>query len=386
MVFNPVLHGLRGVAALMVMVYHWSGVFPGFVTAINHMSIMGCNWDLAFLIKMGWQGVDWFFVLSGFVLTGTLWNKKQNIGSTLQFWLRRAARIFPALWVQIALLLTFWYVVGWVTSVDWRQVFSNAILWLRPLPGGARSLNGVYWTLPVEFSFYLLLPFLFFLYRRVHILLLIGLAVAFQLFGKFAGWFVPYSDLVYPFWRYVYPFFSGIQLAFIVGMGLHLIRLRLSELQRRLVFLALLLAYLTTLAVMNQSLAEYPRAHWIPLVWRMGVTIVIGAIIWTLLQPMRGTAWLASRPMVWLGEVSFGIYLWHFPVQIAIKKAAQGFFDGTWLSLAALILTTAVTLVLAALSYQYVERPAIRWAARKSEPIDGWFGMGRRLRPSDTDQ
>ena len=120
MVFNPILHGLRGVAALMVMVNHWSGVFPGFVTTISHMSVRGCNWDLAFLIKMGWQGVDWFFVLSGFVLTGTLWNKKQNIRNTLHFWLRRAARIFPALWVQIALLLMFWYLVGWVNSVDWR--------------------------------------------------------------------------------------------------------------------------------------------------------------------------------------------------------------------------------------------------------------------------
>lgn len=365
MKFNPALHGLRGAAALLVMIYHWSGPFPGFVQAISDVSFAGVSWNLALPIKMGWLGVDWFFVLSGFVLTGTLWHRRLSVAEVLQFWLRRAARIFPALWVQIILLVLFWYSVGWLASIDWRQVFSNAILWLRPLPGGARSINGVYWTLPVEFSFYLLLPLLFLLYRRTHIMVVIVLAVAFQLFGKFAGYLVPYSDLVYPFWRKVYPFFSGLQLAFVFGIALHTVSWQWPEHQRRIALGLLTFSYFAMMWFMNHHLAEVPRAHWLPLVWRMGMALIIAGMVWLIVQPMRGTGWLDSRPMVWLGEISYGIYLWHLPVQTALARLAPGAFDSPALSMFALALTTGVTLILASLSFYFVERPIIRRFSRR---------------------
>lgn len=358
--FNPVLHGLRGIAAMMVLIYHWSGPFPEFALALRNVPLAGASWDLSLPIKMGWLGVDWFFVLSGFVLTGTLWHRRLSVAEVLKFWSRRAARILPALWVQIILLVLFWYSMGWLISIDWRQIFSNAVLWLRPLPGGARSINGVYWTLPVEFSFYLLLPFLFVLYRRTHIMVLIVLAVAFQLFGKFAGYLVPYSDFVYPFWRKVYPFFAGLQLAFVLGMALHAITLNWQEQRRRVALGGLVLLYLAMLWFMNHHLAGVHRAHWLPLIWRMVMALIIAAMIWILAQPMRGTGWMASRPMVWLGEISFGVYLWHLPVQSTVAKLTPGWWGTSVMALAALLLTTGITLALSTLSFRYVEKPMIR--------------------------
>lgn len=157
-----------------MLLFHSASPFPGLVQFLSDVPVFGARWDLSFLVRTGWIGVDWFFVLSGFVLAGTLWAKSLSSGEVLRFWWRRSVRIFPALWLQLLTLVPLLYALGLMANIDWAQVFGNAVLWLRPLPWGYRSLNGVYWTLVVEFSFYLLLPWLLMLLRCTHILLLLA--------------------------------------------------------------------------------------------------------------------------------------------------------------------------------------------------------------------
>ena len=98
MTFNPALHGMRALAALGVLLFHWTGVFPAMTRALENVSFLGMNWDLMFFVKMGWIGVDWFFVLSGYVLAATIWHSPLHWRDVLQFWKRRVLRIFPAIW------------------------------------------------------------------------------------------------------------------------------------------------------------------------------------------------------------------------------------------------------------------------------------------------
>ena len=76
--FVPVLHGLRGLAAMAVLLYHWEGSYPGLSLALKSVPFLGTQWDLLFPVRFGWIGVDWFFVLSGFLLAGNLWHSPKT--------------------------------------------------------------------------------------------------------------------------------------------------------------------------------------------------------------------------------------------------------------------------------------------------------------------
>jgi peptidoglycan/LPS O-acetylase OafA/YrhL len=80
-----------------------------------------------------------------------------------------------------------------------------------------------------------------------------------------------------------------------------------------------------------------------------------------LCRPLAGWGWLSARPLVWLGEVSFGVYLWHYPVQTGMARLWPAAFAGVGGSMLALVLSLVVTLVLAALSFHGLEQRVSRW-------------------------
>lgn len=366
MQFNNTLHGVRGLAALLVLLYHWHGPFPAAARAVEKFEVFGIPIDLGILIRMGWIGVDWFFVLSGYVLASTLWERRLTILEIMQFWKRRVLRIFPALWLQLVVLVPILYAVGVFSGFNWEQFFKSAVLWLRPLPQGVRGYNGVYWTLVVELSFYLFLPFLLLLFRRTNIWFVIFLAALVQLYGQFGWLLVPVFDHAYFVLRSVYPFLAGVQLAFIVGLALNYFRLHLSDRQRYLWLLIFIFVYFSMLWLLDHYKSEIPRGHWTPLIWRMTMALIIAGIIFAILNPLRGIGWLSSGIMVWLGDISYGIYLWHLPVQSLTARLLPGPWSTPMGSVAALLLTTAITFAVASLSYYLVERPILnRFAGRR---------------------
>jgi len=154
----PALDGLRGIAIIFVMVYH----FFALCTPAD-------NWvdDLVFSVgKAGWIGVDMFFVLSGFLITGILYDSRNARGYFRSFYVRRALRIFPlyyfvlfVLFVSLSFLSTslpenyamlrkeqVWF---WVYLINWYFAFQ----------GGFTLPAGHFWSLAVEEQFYLVWPF-----------------------------------------------------------------------------------------------------------------------------------------------------------------------------------------------------------------------------------
>jgi peptidoglycan/LPS O-acetylase OafA/YrhL len=161
-----VLTGIRGWAALWVFLYHaWS--LSGHSDLI--VDVAGLSLDFTPLASVGGAGVTIFFVLSGFLLAIPFaeWQAGMRERPALgKYFLRRVARVFPAYYAQLAILLV---IAAWVPGQpgieDWGTLRRHLLMLFVTPPIGTLPINGVWWTLPIEFSFYLVLPLLAFLLR-----------------------------------------------------------------------------------------------------------------------------------------------------------------------------------------------------------------------------
>jgi len=104
-------------------------------------------------------------------------------------------------------------------------------------------------------------------------------------------------------------------------------------------------------------------------VWNPLMAIVIATGVYCLLKPLPESIFLTSKPFVFLGEISFGIYLWHLPVQYSILIYLPKEGDLPVLSGLALIFSFAITIPVAALSYYLIEQPIMGWGKRKTKII-----------------
>ncbi len=153
--YYPALDGLRGVAILAVMTYHFSGGYSGTSPLLR-------KW--ATIANAGWMGVDLFFVLSGFLITGILYDTATYANRLKNFYARRALRIFPLFYGLLFGLL----VVTPIVHLRWQWgdilyffYLGNMTALLSPgLANLHPSLNlGHLWSLAVEEQFYLIWPF-----------------------------------------------------------------------------------------------------------------------------------------------------------------------------------------------------------------------------------
>ena len=145
------LDGIRGLAILLVMFHNESGVYPAL-----HLGKIFAN---------GWMGVDLFFVLSGFLITGILLDSKDSEGYFRNFYARRCLRIWP---LYYSLLLLMFFILPAMHKAFAGIVFERSSPWwayplfiqtfLVPVPANATGPLGVTWSLAVEEQFYLVWP------------------------------------------------------------------------------------------------------------------------------------------------------------------------------------------------------------------------------------
>ena len=156
---RPGLTGLRALAAGWVMAFHLNA-FVGPVPL--HVDLGFARFETTHLLTEGWVGVDIFFVLSGFLLTLHVLERagEGTFGARYATYLRgRVLRVVPAYWAQIAVLLAAALLLTGALP-PWTRDVPAHLVFLQNLSERAHAaINGIYWTLPVEFSFYLVLPF-----------------------------------------------------------------------------------------------------------------------------------------------------------------------------------------------------------------------------------
>ncbi|WP_326560385.1 acyltransferase family protein [Micromonospora sp. NBC_01796] len=344
----PSLTGLRWIAAMLVFGFH--------VGTMRVIAEPDYHAVVSKVFTLGLSGVQFFFILSGFVL---VWSARPG-DTPLAFWRRRAAKIFPnhvVLWAAVLLLGLYW-----ADPFNLKVALTNLFLvqaW-NPTPGWFYSVNTVSWSLSCELFFYLCLPLVLPLIRRLRPWVLVAVIVAMPLLilSLWPGQLlVPEADRwwftqVFPLVRSL-EFWMGVAAAELMVRG----RWRGPNLK-----VATVIFLLTWVAATQWIRAEL----WTTLLAAAYILVIAAAAE----ADVRGTwsPW-RSRPMRWLGEVSFAYYLVHVFVVTSILRATnhQGGFPG-WQGPAAAIGFLLLNLVLAGLLYRFVETPTMRLLGPRRRP------------------
>ncbi len=344
--YSPQLDGLRFVAALLVFMHHAPSL-PG-LTHFKHN---------------GWIGVDLFLCISAFLLTRLLSLEFQKTG-TLQirhFFIRRALRIWP--------LYFFYATIVCVLAVCWREQDTTSVSgwWLTHLTftnNVMTALKGYssipysahLWTISLEEQAYLVMPFLllaYFLSRapRNHLAYFGVIAILTLLVARLAFFL---NSAPHPF-VWVLPLRAD---AFIIGAVAAILTDDTTVGRPR--------STMTFGLLVMCSANLFPGIGTHSLYQVFGYTIIsIGCVLVVLAsqaQVLRSSL-LASRPMRYLGKISYGIYIYHL---LSIDIAARVFWrlSGVSGDLARFLFRLAVTLLLSSVSYAVLEKPFLRLKAR----------------------
>ena len=374
--YMPGLDGLRAIAVLAVIVFH-----------------LGFGWAPGGLL-----GVGIFFTLSGYLITDILLTQlsgRGRIGLT-QFWLGRARRLLPALFVMLAIVV-FWVTVfgpaqpdqfrkAVVSSVfyvnNWEQIFGNVSYFARFAPEG--TLNHL-WSLSVEEQFYIFWPFLLLIGAKlVHErplasgvrprLALLTIALALVATIEMAVLYHPTLD---PSRIYYGTDTRAGGLLFGAALAMVWPSRRLSHRitpQARDMLDGIGVLGLLIIAFMIWQVGEFSS-----FLYRGGFVILSLATV-MVLMPLAHPAcrlgrFLGIRPLRWVGVRSYAIYLWQTPVIVLTALHAQNPQDE---GLLRKLLQVAAIFAIAALSWRFVEEPirhgAIgRFFARRRAVGWGWY-------------
>lgn len=326
MKYRADIDGLRAVAVLAVVGFH-----------------AGVPW-----LTGGFAGVDVFFVISGFLIAGVVAERQARGDFSLGwFWERRVRRIFPSL---MAMLAATTAVAAWLLLprdfVQYAQSMGAALVSLSNVWfwehsgyfGGNDQIRPLLhtWSLAVEEQFYLVFPLLMLLTARFaagRIRMVLGVLAAISLaFGVWqtaahaeAAFYLPFSrawellaGVLLALWRPVIPWPAVRHGAGVVGLAL----------------------------IAAACLLFTEASHWPGLA---ALVPVLGAVLVIAGEGGMAGRLLATRPMVWIGLISYSLYLWHWPLLTFQRFLAPGPWPAAIAVLAAI--------GLAALSLRFVERP-----------------------------
>jgi peptidoglycan/LPS O-acetylase OafA/YrhL len=354
----PQLDGLRGIAILMVVIHHY---FCMQVTPVPRSLLAYCSHALG----LTWSGVDLFFVLSGFLIAGILLDHRGASNYFRVFYARRICRILPLYFLILALFFCCARVVpssfpaaGWLFGdpfPGWSYAtFTQNIFMGRAGDYGPKWL-GMTWSLAVEEQFYLFVPMLI---RLVPRRALPGVVAAGVLAAPVLRWASPgfHAD-VNTAWR-MDSLLAGAGLAMLVRWEPFVPFILRHRGFLRSVFFLLLVG--TGVLTFRPAIFGAFDFFWLAALY---ATLLLIAFADT--EPSLGRV-LRFPSLVWVGQVSYGIYLIHQPV--------SGLLHG-WLRHAppelrapsdagVTLLALCLTLLLAALSHRFFEGPILRFGHR----------------------
>lgn len=329
--YRPDIDGLRAIAIIAVVIFHaFPRIMPG-----------------------GFIGVDIFFVISGYLISTIIFSNLEHERFTLvEFYVRRVRRIFPALILVLISCVAFgWFVLF---ADEYKQLgkhaaasaafIQNFILWRESgyFDNAAETKPLLHlWSLVIEEQFYFFWPLLLaFIWKRqwsflglIAVIAAVSFAVNIYLISSghpAAAFFLPFSRA----WELM----VGGVLAYVVLHRPQLIE-KYKDAQSFMGFALIL----TGLLFVNKD-REFPG--WWALLPTMGAFFIISA---------GPSSWLnekllANKPMVWIGLISYPLYLWHWPI-LSYLKIVQGGYSNIQ-GLVALIASVG----LAWLTYHFIEK------------------------------
>jgi peptidoglycan/LPS O-acetylase OafA/YrhL len=301
--FRPDIQGMRAVAVILVILVHAS--VPG--------------------VEGGYVGVDVFFVISGFVITRLLLRQpRRNIARNLgDFYANRIRRIVPAATLALVVTVIAAYAllgVNFDTSllidVRWASLFGENFRLIHTasnyfVPGLAPSLVTHFWSLAVEEQFYLCYPIIIFSltwvtprrYRILAIAIFLVMAIA------ISAWWSWHLTTLNPVAAYYSPFTRFWELA--LGGLTAVIPAQWARRTPKVnsFFAVAAVVALCTAAVRLSGTSVFPGVvAWWP-------CLASATLLWTGQSSVRGApaSWLSWRPLRYIGDISYSLYLWHYP-------------------------------------------------------------------------
>ncbi|WP_185173276.1 acyltransferase family protein [Rothia nasimurium] len=368
------LDGVRAIAVLLVLVYHfWPQYLPG-----------------------GMIGVDIFFVISGYLITALLLREGAYTGKMdiVSFWVRRLRRLVPAFALLTLVVGSLALLVGGDAQVGLgRQIlgaFTYSSNWLLIWAGNdyftqtSPELMTNFWSLAVEEQFYLFWPVVMVIvfmftakwWQRALVPGVLGAlsllaAVVLGLLGAST------TRLYYGTDTHLYGLMLGVLLAMMIPWSMY------PPVDDRLYplvgygngiwgWLRQLVGWVSLVAVIPFALTLSDHSSWL-MPWGLLVGSLLGmGIIQALLPDVRGgtsglfRGLLSLAPLRWIGQRSYGIYLWHWPLMV-LTHYTFGAARSPWVNVGVLFLT----LIVAGLSYMYVEQPVRHLGFRGA--LSAWF-------------
>jgi peptidoglycan/LPS O-acetylase OafA/YrhL len=346
------LDGLRALAVLMVVAWHYIGIPDG------------PNFWLWRIFYLGHFGVDLFFVLSGFLITTILLENRQSNTFFSSFYGRRAFRIWPAYYLTCAVCFA-----GWLSGASpglfegvvpgWTYIFGVQNFWMAKLQNYGVYCLSVTWSLAIEEQFYLVFPPIV---RRVPVDILPKILIA--------------AIVVCPLGRLI-DSFTGDQFGYYV----------LPQFRADVLSIGALIAWWRLYGVEDPELSRKIKKILVyslalpPLIWLSGwrtvhaaawqhtaAAVFFGALLFRVLE-LEGSSslkWLRGPVAAFFAKTSYSAYLTHHCVAyvlfaaLGIERTVR-----TFSGIATTVAAFAATLGLCALSYLWFEKPLIELGHRR---------------------
>jgi peptidoglycan/LPS O-acetylase OafA/YrhL len=366
----PALDGVRGVAILAVVLFHTN------LLADSHVPL---DEAVGKVLGFGWMGVDVFFVLSGFLITGILIDTRREAGYFTKFYARRALRIVPAYYALLAVLFfvvpdIIAYPPLWIDKFVGAQAWYWTYLtnwWLASSNGQTVFNTGHLWSLAIEEQFYLVWPVVVWITTRKSTRVLRRICLAIVVASPVLRWLLlnngvsPYTTYLLTFtrldglaagawlacaarenskglqrYRLIAPWSAAAGAAGIVGLAV--IYGSASVFSTGMLVVGLSLVSVVAVSVVTLACAEMPRT--------------------------LATSWLEQPALVSIGKYSYAMYLVHYPLIFFLRRdgarilAAVPELGMSFILPQAVLIgaTLASTYIVARLSWLAIEAPVLR--------------------------
>lgn len=348
----PELDGIRGIAILFVLIWHYL--------------VCILFWKVGILLaftNLTWSGVDLFFLLSGFLIVGILLDNKKSKNYFKIFYLRRIYRIFPLYYLMFFLFILILFLApknfGWLYNNPlplWTYALFMQNFAMGITNNWGPNWIAVTWSLAIEEQFYLIIPLLIKFFKPT---LIIVIFIFFILLAPLTRF------LIHDFGNYVFPFaradsiLLGGLIAFIVRNNNLFRILKNNKIIFNLVFLIFLIGC-GILSMKCYIIGNYFNHSWLAIFY--GLFLLFPFIN----KDSIVNLFLKNKILTWIGLRSYAIYLLHQPVNGCLhaifnhsSPIINSFYTGS-ITICALLLT----FLIAELSFKFFEKPILRYAHR----------------------
>ena len=303
--YIPALDGLRGIAVIMVILFHFFTDVP--------------------LFRYGWSGVNLFFVLSGFLITDILLRTRRQHNYYIHFIIRRCLRIFPLYFLVIIMFFIaalFLYPLKgqfdyymmhpfyvWLDLQNWLYIF-------HPRPGELLIL-GHFWSLSIENQYYFIWPVIVLLINNKKWLAIISMAIILSFICIRLYLFLVFTDTEKAFRIQYMTQLDGIAMGGLIAVWMHLYKNTWKN--RTLFFAGIIIAlHLILWAIIYLKHSTIPHFN---IIGYTSLSAFFGILLIIALSPgmLVNQYIMQNKFLIYSGKISYGLYVWHWPVWVIMN-------------------------------------------------------------------